>query len=42
LVGDRGLPAEKRYTKTNVTIKPDWPLLDAGLLGPVKITTIHP
>jgi hypothetical protein len=42
LVGDRGLSAEKRYTKTNITIKPEWTLLDAGLLGPVKITTISP
>lgn len=38
LVGDRGLPQEKRYTKTNVTIRPEWQLLDAGLLGPVEIT----
>lgn len=37
LVGDRGLPQEKRFTKTNVTILPTWQLLESGLLGPVKI-----
>jgi hypothetical protein len=39
LVGDRGLPADKRYTQTNVTIKPEWQRLDAGLLGPVRLAT---
>lgn len=38
LVGDRGLPKEKRLTRTNITIKPEWQLLDAGLLGPVEIS----
>lgn len=42
LVGDRDLPAEKRFTKTNITIKPEWQLLDAGLLGPVEISKIVP
>ena len=37
LVGDRDLPTAKRYTKTNITIRKDWKLLDSGLLGPVKI-----
>ena len=37
LVGDRGKPQNERFTKTNVTIKPEWELLDAGLLGPVQI-----
>jgi hypothetical protein len=38
LVGDRELPAQKRFTRTNITIKPEWQLLDAGLLGPVSIS----
>ena len=37
LVGDRDLPKEKRFTKTNITILPEWQLLDSGLLGPVQI-----
>ena len=37
LVGDRDLPANQRHTKTNITIRPEWKLLDSGLLGPVKI-----
>ena len=37
LVGDRGLPGDKRFTKTNITIRPEWELLESGLLGPVKI-----
>jgi hypothetical protein len=41
LVGDRELPKEKRYTQTNITIKPEWELLDAGLLGPVEINILE-
>ncbi|SFE11746.1 alpha-L-rhamnosidase [Chitinophaga sp. CF118] len=37
LVGDRDLPAEKRFTRTNVTIRPEWKVLPAGLLGPVTL-----
>ena len=37
LVGDRGKPQNERITKTNVTIKPEWPLLESGLLGPVRV-----
>jgi len=37
LVGDRGLPPEKRYTQTNITIREEWGLLESGLLGPVQI-----
>lgn len=40
LVGDRSLPKEKRLTQTNITIKPEWQLLDAGLLGPVVISVM--
>jgi hypothetical protein len=41
LVGDRGLPDEKRLTKTNIAIKPEWQLLEAGLLGPVEISILE-
>jgi len=37
LLGDERLPAEKRLTKTNIQVKKEWQLLDAGLLGPVQI-----
>ena len=37
LVGDRGKPQNERITKTNVTIRPEWQLLDSGLLGPVRL-----
>jgi len=37
LVGDRGLPQSRRYTKTNITIRPEWKILESGLLGPVTI-----
>lgn len=41
LVGDRDLPPAQRLTKTNITIKPDWELLEAGLLGPVLISAME-
>jgi hypothetical protein len=37
LVGDRDLPQSRRYTKTNITIRPEWKLLESGLLGPVTV-----
>lgn len=37
LVGDRDLPEDEKYTKTNITIRPEWELLPSGLLGPVTI-----
>jgi len=37
LVGDRDLSQSRRYTKTNITIRPEWKLLESGLLGPVTI-----
>jgi hypothetical protein len=37
LIGDAALPPEKRFTKGNVTLKPDMPLLPSGLLGPVTL-----
>ena len=37
LVGDRNLPQSRRYTKTNITIRREWKILESGLLGPVTI-----
>ena len=37
LIGDAALPAEQRRTKTNIEFKKDQPLLESGLLGPVRI-----
>ena len=37
LIGDRGKPQEKRYTKTNIKIRDDWKLRKSGLLGPIEI-----
>jgi hypothetical protein len=37
LVGDRGKPQSERFTKTNITIKPEWTVLPSGLLGPVRL-----
>ncbi|MBT3201770.1 MAG: hypothetical protein HN350_17860 [Phycisphaerales bacterium] len=38
LIGDAGLPKEKRLTKTNVgKFKANSPLMPSGLLGPVKL-----
>ncbi len=41
LVGDRDQPASRRFTKTNITIRKEWPLLDSGLLGPVRIFAVQ-
>jgi hypothetical protein len=38
LIGDAGLPPEKRLTRTNIrAFKPDSPLKESGLLGPVRL-----
>jgi hypothetical protein len=37
LIGDAGLPPEKRLTNTNIAFKKDAPLIASGLLGPVTI-----
>lgn len=38
LIGDAGLPPEQRRTRTNVTkFTPDSPLVESGLLGPVRV-----
>jgi hypothetical protein len=39
LIGDALLPQEKRFTRTNIVLKKDAPLLSSGLLGPVTIMT---
>ena len=40
LIGDAGLPAEKRFTETNIRkFVASTPLLPSGLLGPVRILT---
>ena len=37
LIGDRDKPQSERFTKTNITIKPEWTVLPSGLLGPVRL-----
>jgi hypothetical protein len=37
LVGDRDLPAGKRFTKTNITVRKEWKVAESGLLGPVRV-----
>ena len=37
LIGDAALPKEKRLTSTNLPFDKNQPLLDSGLLGPVKV-----
>ena len=37
LIGDRDKNQNERFTKTNITVKPDWQLLPSGLLGPVRL-----
>jgi len=37
LIGDKYLPAAKRFTRTNIALKDDARLLPSGLLGPVII-----
>jgi hypothetical protein len=39
LIGDAALPVEKRLTRTNIVFGKDHPLLESGLLGPVRILT---
>ena len=40
ILGDAGLPPEKRYAHTNITYKKDEPLVESGLLGPVRLLSI--
>jgi len=37
LIGDAGLPAAERSTRTNITVGRDEPLLPSGLIGPVRL-----
>jgi hypothetical protein len=39
MIGDAALPAEKRFTRSNVTKERNAKLLDSGLLGPVTVQT---
>ncbi|RYZ45797.1 MAG: glycoside hydrolase, partial [Sphingobacteriales bacterium] len=39
LIGDRDNSAGKKFTNTNITVRPDWQLVPSGLTGPVKIVT---
>lgn len=41
LIGDRDKPAGQKLTKTNITIRPEWTLLESGLLGPVTLESGH-
>ena len=38
IIGDQSLPPEKRFTRTNIRkLTKDTPLMDSGLLGPVRL-----
>jgi hypothetical protein len=37
LIGDRNLPKDRQYTKTNIVVRRDWRPEKSGLLGPVQI-----
>lgn len=37
LIGDRGKPRDKSFTRTNIKIRDDWYLQESGLLGPVRV-----
>ena len=39
LIGDRELPADKRFTRTNIVVTKNWKLEPSGLLGPVTLNT---
>jgi hypothetical protein len=39
LLGDKTLPPEKRFTRTNIVLPADAQLLPSGLLGPVTVQT---
>lgn len=43
VIGDQALPEAKRLTRTNIkTLKADAPLMESGLLGPVRILAVRP
>ena len=41
VMGDALLPPDQRFTKTNITYKKDEPLMESGLIGPVKLQLIR-
>jgi hypothetical protein len=41
IIGDTRLPPDRRFTHTNVVYKPDTPLWESGLLGPVRLELIE-
>jgi hypothetical protein len=42
IIGDQALPREQRLTRTNIrTLTKDTPLMESGLLGPVRILEEH-
>jgi hypothetical protein len=41
IIGDSFLPPDQRYTHTNITYRPDTPLWESGLLGPVKLELVE-
>jgi hypothetical protein len=41
IIGDAALPPERRFTRTNIRYKKDDPLLESGLLGPVRLQVIE-
>jgi hypothetical protein len=40
VIGDAALPPENRFARTNISFKKDDPLLESGLLGPVRLQVI--
>jgi hypothetical protein len=43
IIGDASLPLEKRFTKTNIRkLTKDTPLMESGLLGPVRVLEAQP
>jgi hypothetical protein len=40
VIGDQSLPEDQKYTKTNLNISKDTPLMISGLLGPVRLLEI--
>ena len=41
VMGDALLPREKRFARTNITYKKGEPLMESGLLGPVRLQVIE-
>jgi len=43
IIGDAALPVEQRLTKTNIQkLIATTPLIESGLLGPVRIVELRP